>query len=132
MPEFLSQAFVEGERPHRCAGVIHVLRTRDEASHASNSHNMAMVSFDHRWYKLLDEKKMGNEVDIEDSANLLFTFVKDSTHLHNARVVDQNCRITMLRSDLPCHRFKARGGCDLHLVEVCICSCKRAFRRMWS
>lgn len=122
---------MEGECSHFCAGIVHVLDTCDKASHAGQSHNMAMVAFGHCGHKFLDEQKMGDEIDVESSANLVFAFAKDSGQLRNSRVIDQDCRVAMLCSDLLCNLFEACGGCNLGLVKVRICSYKRAVRVMY-
>lgn len=102
MPQLLSQAFVEGEGAGFGAGIIDIFHTCNEASQASQCDNVAMVMSDHCWEELLDEKKVGNRIDIKDSANLLFTLIENGSQVHDACIIDQDCGISMFRSDFLC------------------------------
>lgn len=102
MPAFqlLTQSFVERKSTRFCASVINVLRVNQKTSHASNSDDMSVISLDHCWDELFDEKKMRDSVDVENSAHFSFRFIEDRFVGSNSRIVDQNCRVSVIFADL--------------------------------
>lgn len=77
MSNLLAHTLVESKRRGLGSSVVRHLSQAREASHTGDRHDVPVVILDHTGEELLDGPEMGERVDFQRQADLLFRFLQD-------------------------------------------------------
>jgi hypothetical protein len=100
----LGEAFMESKYSRLGGTIVHIRRLCGKGSLASNVDNVAVVLLDHTGEELLGKEDGSDNVDIKDSPNTSLRHVQKRVCVCKASVVNENCWIPMVGSDIISNR----------------------------